>query len=99
MLAGTVCLQIFLVQRFCENVDNHTDINFRDKIFVILHSELTPIVELHLVLKFCKKIFCNWKSNHEIHRNIVQQKFGGVRYTDSTLTDKHKLSATNCTNY
>ena len=31
----TVYLQIFVVQKFCENVENQANINFRDKVFMI----------------------------------------------------------------
>ena len=47
---------------------------------MILHGKPTPIAELWTILNLGEKYFRHWMSNHEIHENIVPQKFGAVRY-------------------
>ena len=67
-----------MVQEFRENVENHANVNFCDKIFMILRCKLTPTVELHPVQNFCEKNFRNWRFNHEIQENFVAQKFEAI---------------------
>ena len=38
---GTIYLQIFVVRKFRENVENHEIVHFRDKNFVIVLGEIT----------------------------------------------------------
>ena len=70
----------FYGQKFHEKVKNHANINFRDKNFVITRGKPTPIAELWTILNFCDEYFHDWMSNHEIHKNIVPQKFGAIQY-------------------
>ena len=37
---GTVYFQIFVVQKFCENVENHENVHLRGKNFVIALGEI-----------------------------------------------------------
>ena len=67
-----------MVQKFCENDENHAKVNFCDKNFVVVHGEPTPTAELQTVLNFCVKKFCDWMSNHEIYENSVPQKVGTI---------------------
>ena len=38
---GTVYLQTFVAQKFCENIENHANVIFRGKSFVIMLGEIT----------------------------------------------------------
>ena len=41
-----------------------------------------------IILNFCEENFRDYKSNHEIHENIVPRKFGAIRYY--AIPDDHK---------
>ena len=53
----------FLVQNFRENVENHANVNFRDKNFAIVHGE--PTAERS---NFCEKKFL--RVDHKIYKNV-----------------------------
>ena len=38
-----------------------------------------------IILNFREKNFCDQKSNHKIHENIVLRKFGAIRYFNCDL--------------
>ena len=54
---------------------------------MIAHSQPTPFAERWTILNFREKDFRGWMSNHEIHENIVPQKFGAIRYTQLMCCD------------
>ena len=53
---------------------------------MIVRSKHTPIAELWTIKCVCEKYFCDWMSNHEIHENIVAQKFGATQYFEIRVT-------------
>ena len=68
ILKNTVALQIFMVQKFRENVENHTNVNFCNKNFC---SRLVNPCSLWTVQNVCEKNFHDWMFNQKIHKNIV----------------------------
>ena len=61
-----------MVQKFFENVENHSNDNFHNKTFMITSGGVpTPTAELQTVLNFREKNFRFRMSKHETHANIV----------------------------
>ena len=74
----------YIVPNICgekvrENIENHANINFSDKYFVIARGKPTPTAKLWISLNYCEKYFRNWMSNQEILKNVVPRKFGAIR--------------------
>ena len=65
-----------MVQKFRETAENHTNVNFRDKNFVIAPIFRDSCSSRPPFQNFCEENFRDPKSNHE---NIVPQKFGAIR--------------------
>ena len=63
-------------QKFCENVENQANVNYCDKIFVIMRGKPMPIVDRSKFLRI--KFFLHQMANHEIYENTVYcaTKFG-----------------------
>ena len=66
----------FRSKKFRENVENQVCVNLRDKNFLIAPGEPMPTADHS---NFCEKNFCDWMSNHEIHEDILAQRFGAIR--------------------
>ena len=58
-----------------------------------MRGKPTLVAELWTNLNFCEKNFRHWMSNHEIHKNIVPQKFGAIRYI---ITTNHRWRNFRC---